>query len=69
MYCKTGKLDKQEYHAMSVIKCRLDDEVSLRLVQYLDCEGLIVLNRTLDDSSLTEKGLEVFDGYEEVSNE
>ena len=57
MYHETGKLDKEERRALTIINGELSGVISIRLLQDLSTEGLIILNQTIDNSKLTTKGI------------
>ena len=57
MYSKTGKLDQEERRALSLINTKRHGKISIRLLQELSTEGLIVLRGTISDSKLTAKGI------------
>jgi predicted transcriptional regulator len=66
MYAKTGKLDSEEFAALNAIQNGFTNEkISIRLMQELSCEGLIVLEYTFAQSKLTDKGVKALEAYKD----
>lgn len=60
----TDKIEVEEIlHALSVVNGDFYGKVSIRTLQWMSCVGLIILNDSVDNSSLTKLGESYLNSY------
>jgi len=57
------EMDEEILHALSVISGDFCGMVSIRTLQWMSCVGLIILNDSMDNSSLTKLGESYLNSY------